>query len=225
MGGDHADRAKVVFATLDHLDVVAAGQLRVDAAGMVGGAVKGGPQQPVAGLADGLALAVGVAGFGRFGGKAGEGAELPSGGEAVGISHGGRQGGAADLGQAGQAAGQPCWVDPAVAVLPLGGVAGQLGLGKAQQPDLGLDLGQISEGDGGWSGYSSAAARAAASHWVARWAPWWPPEALAISRASRAGPAASRRGGRRRCVPAPPGRPCPAPLSAGWWAAAAGPGP
>jgi hypothetical protein len=68
----------------------------------------------------------------------------------AGPAHGGDQGGAADLGQAGQAAGQGGWVDPAVAGLSPGGVGGQLGLGGAQQPDLGGDLGgQVLEGDGG----------------------------------------------------------------------------
>jgi hypothetical protein len=60
VGSDHADRAEVVLAALDHLG---AGQLGVLAAGVVGGADQGGPQQPVAGLADGLALAVGLAGL------------------------------------------------------------------------------------------------------------------------------------------------------------------
>jgi hypothetical protein len=53
----------MVVAALHHLQVVAAGRLRVDAAGVVGGAVKGGPQQLVAGLADRLAFAVGLAGL------------------------------------------------------------------------------------------------------------------------------------------------------------------
>ena len=57
MGGDHADRAEMVFAALHHLQVVDAGQLRVDAAGVVGGALQGGPQQPIARLADRLAFA------------------------------------------------------------------------------------------------------------------------------------------------------------------------
>ena len=72
VGGDHADRAEVVLAALDHLHVVEAGELGVLAAGGVGGAVKGGPQQPVAGLGDGLALAVGVAGLGGAWGKTGK---------------------------------------------------------------------------------------------------------------------------------------------------------
>jgi hypothetical protein len=63
MCGDHADRAEMVLAAFDHLQVVAAGQLRVDAAGVVGGADQGGPQQPIAGLADRLAVAVGLAGL------------------------------------------------------------------------------------------------------------------------------------------------------------------
>ena len=63
VGGDHADRAEMVFAAFDHLQVVDAGQLRVDPAGVVGGADQGGAQQPVAGLADRLAFAVGLAGL------------------------------------------------------------------------------------------------------------------------------------------------------------------
>jgi hypothetical protein len=66
------------------------------------------------------------------------------------VAHGGDQGGTADLGQSGQGAGQAAWIDPAVAGLALAGVAGQVGLGGAQQPHLGGDFGgQISEGDGG----------------------------------------------------------------------------
>jgi hypothetical protein len=84
VGGDHADRAEVVFATLDHLGVVDAGQLGVLAAGVVGGADQGGPQQPVAGLGDGLAFAVGLAGLGGLGGQAGEGPELGRVGEPLG---------------------------------------------------------------------------------------------------------------------------------------------
>jgi hypothetical protein len=61
VGSDHTDRAEMVLAAFDHLQVVAAGQLRVDPAGVVGGAVQGGAQQPVAGLADRLAFAVGLA--------------------------------------------------------------------------------------------------------------------------------------------------------------------
>jgi len=61
VGGDHAGRAEVVFAALDHLGVVDAGQLGVLAAGVVGGADQGGAQQLVAGLGDGLAFAVAVA--------------------------------------------------------------------------------------------------------------------------------------------------------------------
>src|SRR6266511_1980667 len=38
VGGDHADRAEVVLAALDHLHVVEAGELGVLAAGGVGGA-------------------------------------------------------------------------------------------------------------------------------------------------------------------------------------------
>jgi hypothetical protein len=67
--GDHAHRAEVVFAALDHLQVVEAGQLGIGAAGVVGGADQGGAQQPVAGLGDGLALAVGVAGLRRLGAR------------------------------------------------------------------------------------------------------------------------------------------------------------
>jgi hypothetical protein len=49
--------------------VVEAGQLGIDAAGVVGGADQGGPQQPVAGLADRLAFAVGLAGLRRLGAR------------------------------------------------------------------------------------------------------------------------------------------------------------
>jgi hypothetical protein len=69
VGGDHADRAEVVLAALDHLEVVDAGQLGVLAAGVVGGADQGGAQQPVAGLADRLAVAVGLAGLRRLGAR------------------------------------------------------------------------------------------------------------------------------------------------------------
>jgi hypothetical protein len=63
VGGDHTERAEVVLASLDHLQVIDAGQLRVLAAGVVSGADQGGAQQPVAGFADGLALAVDLAGL------------------------------------------------------------------------------------------------------------------------------------------------------------------
>jgi hypothetical protein len=56
VGSDHAQRPEVVLAPLDHLHVVAAGQLGVEAAGVVGGADQGGAQQPVAGLGDGWPL-------------------------------------------------------------------------------------------------------------------------------------------------------------------------
>jgi hypothetical protein len=69
VGGDHADRAEVIFAALDHLDPVDAGQLRVLAAGVVGGADQGGPEYLVAGLGDGLALAVALAGLGGLGAR------------------------------------------------------------------------------------------------------------------------------------------------------------
>jgi hypothetical protein len=78
VGGDHAQGAEVVLAALDHLDPVDAGELGVLAAGVVGGADQGGAQQLVAGLADGLAFAVGLAGLGGLGGQAGEAAELPA---------------------------------------------------------------------------------------------------------------------------------------------------
>src|SRR4029453_2398909 len=45
VGGDHADRAVVVFAALDHLEVVEAGQLGGGPGGGVGGAEQGGPEQ------------------------------------------------------------------------------------------------------------------------------------------------------------------------------------
>jgi hypothetical protein len=86
VGGGHTEGAEVVFAALDHLDPVEAGELRVLAAGVVGGADQGGPEQLVAGLGDGLALAVGLAGLGCLGGQAGEGPELGRGGEAAGLA-------------------------------------------------------------------------------------------------------------------------------------------
>ena len=76
----------MVFAALDHLDPVDAGQLWVLAAGVVGGADQGGPEQLVAGLGDGLAFAVALAGLGCLGGQAGEAAELGRGGEAAGLA-------------------------------------------------------------------------------------------------------------------------------------------
>src|SRR5512133_3656454 len=63
VGGDHTGRTEVVFAALDHLDPVDAGELRVLAAGVVGGANQGGPEQLVAGLGAGLAFAVALAGL------------------------------------------------------------------------------------------------------------------------------------------------------------------
>src|SRR6266487_597000 len=78
VGGDHTDGAEVVLAALDHLHVVDAGELGVEVAGGVGGTVKGGAQQPVAGLGDGLALAVAVASLGRAWGRPG-GSSTPAG--------------------------------------------------------------------------------------------------------------------------------------------------
>ena len=72
VGGDHADRPEVVLAALDHLGVVDTGELGVLAAGVVGGPDQGSPEQLVAGLGDGLALAVAVAGLGCLGGQAGK---------------------------------------------------------------------------------------------------------------------------------------------------------
>jgi hypothetical protein len=82
--GDHAQRAQVVLATLDHLHPVEAGQLGVLAAGVVRGADQGGAQQPITGLAYRLALAVGLAGLRGLGCQAGEGPELGRGGEPAG---------------------------------------------------------------------------------------------------------------------------------------------
>jgi hypothetical protein len=78
--------------------------------------------------------------------------EPAGGGKPAGGAHGGGQGGPADLGQAGQRAGQPERVDPAVAVLALVGMGVQFGLGGPQQTDLGVDLGvdlggQVGHGD------------------------------------------------------------------------------
>src|SRR4029450_7118959 len=50
VGGDHAQGAEVVFAALDHLGVVDAGQLGVLAAGVVGGADQGGAPHVGGGL-------------------------------------------------------------------------------------------------------------------------------------------------------------------------------
>jgi hypothetical protein len=225
MGSD-ADRAKVVVATLDHLDVVDAGQLGVDAAGVVGGADRGGPQQPVAGLAFGLALAVGVAGFGRLGARPVKARNFlavanrwasPMVAARAGPPTSARPG-RLRASPSGSTQREQCSRSVAWRV-------SSAWVRRSSRTSVWTSAARAVKATAGWSAYSAAAARAAASHWVARWAPWWPPEALAISRVSRAGPAASRAWGRRRCVPAPPGRPCPAPLSAGWWAAAGGPGP
>jgi len=59
---------EVVFAAFHHLGVVGPGELGVLAAGVVGGADQSGAEQSVAGLADGLALAVALPGLGGLGG-------------------------------------------------------------------------------------------------------------------------------------------------------------
>ncbi len=143
----------MVLAAFDHLDVVGAGELGVLAAGVVGGADQRGAQQRRAGLGHGLALAVGVAGLRGLGGQTGEGPELLAAPEPGRLAHGGDQGGRADLAEAGQRPGQGAVVDPVVDVLAFAGVTGELGLGGAQQPDLGGDLGgQVRERDRGVAG-------------------------------------------------------------------------
>jgi len=133
-----------------HLRVVDLRELGVLFAGGVGGAGQGGAQQRRSGLAHGLALAVGVAGLEGSGGQLGVGAEVPGGGEPGGATHDRDQDRGADQGEAGQAAGQPPGVGPAVGLLAGLAVAGDLGLGGAQQPDLADDLvGQIENGIAG----------------------------------------------------------------------------
>ena len=73
VGDGDAEGAEVVLATFDHLDAVDVGELRIEFAGVVGGAHQGGAQQRRAGFGHGLALAVGFPGLGRFGDQAGEG--------------------------------------------------------------------------------------------------------------------------------------------------------
>jgi hypothetical protein len=67
VGRDDAEGAEVVFAALDHLHVVDAGELGVLPAGGVGGADHGGAQQRRPGFGYGLSLAVGVAGLDALG--------------------------------------------------------------------------------------------------------------------------------------------------------------
>src|SRR6266568_4203379 len=126
------------------------GERGVEVAGGVGGTVKGGAQQPVAGLGDGLALAVAVASLGRAWGKPGEGSKPAGGREPVGGAHGGGQGGPTDLGQAGQGAGQLERARPGGSSTPAGRHGARAQLGGPEQADLGLDLGgQVGEGHRG----------------------------------------------------------------------------
>jgi hypothetical protein len=172
VGGDHADRPQMVFAALDHLGVVDAGELGVASAGVVGGADQGGAQQPVAGLAEGLAFAVDLAGLRRLGRQAGEGPELAPVGKAAGAAHGGDQGGPTDLGQAGQAASQAGWVDRSVAGLPLSGVPVEFGLvTRSSRISVWTSAANSVTATAGWSAYSSGAAWATCSHCWARAAP------------------------------------------------------
>src|SRR6266545_4171832 len=127
VGGDHADRAEVVLAALDHLHVVEAGELGVLAAGGVGGA-----DQVV------------------------RSSRLP----------------ALEMG----------W--PLRSVLPAS-------VARSRRTSVWTSAARSVKATAGWSPYNCRAARAAASQWVARCWPCWPPEALPISRASLPGPAAS----------------------------------
>src|SRR5450759_1928937 len=61
-GGARAAGLEVLGAALHHLGVVDLGELRIDPASVVRGSNQGGAQEPVAGLAHWLALAVGLAG-------------------------------------------------------------------------------------------------------------------------------------------------------------------
>src|SRR6266540_4312481 len=126
VGGDHADRAEVVLAALDHLHVVEAGELGVLAAGGVGGADQVVRSSRLPALEMGWPLR----------------SVLP-----VSEARGARP-----VKDRNRLAAANRWASPMVA---------------------------------------SRAARAAASQWVARCWPCWPPEALPISRASLPGPAAS----------------------------------
>src|SRR5215471_76397 len=139
--GDDAAGLEVVGAAFGHLGVVDLGELGVLAAGGVGGAVERGAQQGGSGLAHGLALAVGLAGFAGLGGEPDVGLELRSVPEPAGAADGGDQDRGADLGEPGQRPGQLVWVGPQIVLLAGGGVGGQLGLDGAQQPDLGGGLG------------------------------------------------------------------------------------
>jgi hypothetical protein len=131
----------VVRAALDHLLVVDGGELRVDLAGGVGRADQLLAEPGGAGLGDRLALAVGLAGLRRPGGQPGERLEPTRRPEALRSAHRGDQQRRADLGDAGQAAGQLVGLD--LAVGPLAGLLVGLLLAKhrAQQPDLGGQLG------------------------------------------------------------------------------------
>ena len=174
VGGDHAEGAEVVLAALDHLDVVDPGELGVLVAGVVGGADQGGAQQARTGFRHRLALAVGVAGLGGFGGQTGEAAERLAGGEPGGVTDRGDQGGAADVGDAGQAACQPGRVDLPVAGFAVLGMTDELGLHGAQQPDLGGDLsGQIGERRCGVAGVEGQRGVGGVDPLLGPVLPWW----------------------------------------------------
>src|SRR5664280_1884189 len=79
---------QVLGAALHHLGVVDLRELRVGPAGVVRGPDQGGAQQPVAGLAHWLALAVGLAGLAGPGRQPGEGPERLAGAEPGGPADG-----------------------------------------------------------------------------------------------------------------------------------------
>ena len=150
VGGDDAERAEVVLASFDHLQVVDAGELGVLTLRALSAARTrvvrssddpaldiGWPLRSVSPVSEALGTS-----------PVKDRNCLPS-SEAGGVAHGGDERGAADVGDAGQGAGEPGGVDPPVGGFAFGGVGGELGLDGTQQADLGGDLGgQVGEGDG-----------------------------------------------------------------------------
>src|SRR5215472_14650942 len=115
--GDDAAGLEVVGAAFGHLGVVDLGELGVLAAGGAGGAVERGAQQGRPGLAHGLALAVGLAGFAGLGGEPDVGLELRPVPEPARTAHGGDRDRGADLGEPGQRPGQLVWVGQQIVLL------------------------------------------------------------------------------------------------------------
>jgi hypothetical protein len=152
VGGDDADGTEVVFAAFGHLLAVDDRELGVLLAGGVGGADQGGAQQRGAGLGDGLALAVGVPGFGGVGVRpVKERNRLPVANRAGSPMHAVSAG--PPMSARGQGAGEAARVHLLVVGLALGGVGGKFGGDSAQQPRFGGDFGgQASEVDGGVAG-------------------------------------------------------------------------